>query len=79
MQVLEAKLTALGVTRETVTCGTSAPAPAPAPESPLPDAAGFSGVGGVQSDRSARERTRSILESDVEVLKEEEDDLETWR
>ncbi len=69
-------LTELKVIRDAFTCGTSAPAAAAAPASPLPDVAGFSGVGGVQRDRSARERTRSILESGVDVLKEEDDDLE---
>jgi hypothetical protein len=47
--------------------------------SPLPDDEGFSGVGGVHRDRSARERTRSTLELEEDVLEEEEDDLEASR
>ena len=45
----------------------------------LLDDTGFSGVGGVQSDRSASERTRSILECEDDDFEEEEDALDASR
>jgi hypothetical protein len=62
------------------TCGTRAPPAAPdAARSLRLNDAGFSGVGGVQSDRSARERTPSTPDLEEDAFEADDDDFEASR